>query len=1555
MHLDLDGHDFCDSSGAMAKISKIPILGKETIHIGYGIQEHIVDTILKDVPSSTYVLITDTNIAKCKHVDILENHFNRAFETKYSNCRLLKYCVAPGELSKSRSTKANVEDWLLQQGCTRDTVIIALGGGVIGDMIGYVAATFMRGVRYIQVPTTLLAMVDSSIGGKTAIDTPMGKNLVGAFWHPQKNFIELSFLETLPEREFLNGMAEVIKTAAIWCEEEFSRLESVNSAFMNAISKRNPESGRIDLSEIQETIFAIVEGSVRTKAEVVTKDEREGGLRNILNFGHSIGHAFEALLTPYILHGECVSIGMVLEAELSRFLGYLDPSAVARLISCLKMYKLPTTIDDSLVRERSNNIFCPVDDLLKIMAVDKKNSGAQKRVTLLRAIGQTYEPKATSVSDDDLRIILSDHISVGDYSKVPQKFTVSPPGSKSVSNRVLILAALGSGSCEIENLLHSDDTNYMLEAIEQFKCARIKRLRGGRVICVDGGSGIISAPSQPVYLGNSGTSARFLTALACLARESSNASHTILTGNERMQERPIGPLVKSLRLAGSEIFYTKNEGSLPLKISASNQDNFLRGGRIELAATVSSQYVSAILLCAPYAASPVTLVIVDGKPISELYIDMTIQMMAAFGVHVRKEPDAYVYHIPKGIYQNPKNYIVECDASSATYPLALAALTGRTCTVSNMGSESLQGDARFAPCVLEKMGCSVTQTLTSTTVQGPQNGILHGIESIDMESMTDAFLTAAAVAAVAEGKTRIYGIANQRVKECNRLEAMRKELTKFGVECEEHDDGLFINGLAATKPLSPALLKSYDDHRIAMSLSLLALLTDSPVIIEDRRCVEKTWPGWWDFIHSIGVELKGIQAPMKPPKTIVNEKSIILIGMRGAGKTTMGKWVASSLGWSFIDLDHCIQDDHGNISQFVESKGWEEFRRLETCYLRDFLKSKSERFVISCGGGIVESQEARELLLSFVKIGGNVVHVHRKIEDIDAYLSEDKGRPLLAEKTVKLYQRRKPLYEQCSNWFYCSGSIETMEDKRGVLRSLSKILAHIIEPQRMKLDATRSYFISLTYSNLRQAESIAVITEGVHAVELRVDLLESQSIDFVSDQIGYLRMRTTLPIIFTVRTKSQGGQFSDDAHDEYLRLNLHAIKMGIEYIDVELSQPSSIQQELFNNRRETFIISSHHDSQGKIEWGPAWEPFYFDACRVGDIVKFVGFANSFEDNLKLERFREAHLSPQCKPLICLNMGYKGQLSRVLNTYLTPVTHEALPYAAAPGQLSICQINKLRHAIGDLPAKEFFVCGEPIGHSQSPNLHNAGFAALGLPHLYGKFETSTASNVFNRIRKLGEKFGGCSVTIPLKTDVMQYLDQVSPEAEAIGAVNTIYRSGSGSLHGTNTDWIGIVQSFQKFGLMLGRGQSALILGAGGTSQAAIYAFHAMKFKTIYVLNRTRQNAEKVLARFGPEYNVHLLEETEPLPVVKAVMGCVPGDRELPTDVMTRIKDIMALNTSGGYLLEAAYKPDITPLMKIGMSLNWVVIPGRELLVLQGLEQFRIWNGSIASCASTAAVL
>lgn len=216
-------------------------------------------------------------------------------------------------------------------------------------------------------------------------------------------------------------------------------------------------------------MLSVIVGSISVKAHIVTIDERETGLRNLVNFGHSIGHAIEAVLTPTILHGECVSIGMVLEAEISRQMGILSQVGVGRLTRCLKSYNLPVSISDPRIASLPAAKLLTVDRLLDIMRIDKKNSGPAKKIVILSRIGATYEPRATVVPDPVIAKTLSESAKV--IPSVPSKHPVvmSTPGSKSISNRALVLAALAKGTCKLRNLLHSDDTQVMMAALNELK------------------------------------------------------------------------------------------------------------------------------------------------------------------------------------------------------------------------------------------------------------------------------------------------------------------------------------------------------------------------------------------------------------------------------------------------------------------------------------------------------------------------------------------------------------------------------------------------------------------------------------------------------------------------------------------------------------------------------------------------------------------------------------------------------------------------------------------------------------------------------------------------------------------------------------------------------------------------------------------------------------------------------------------------------------------------------------------------------------------------------
>ncbi|RMZ74694.1 Pentafunctional AROM polypeptide [Pyrenophora seminiperda CCB06] len=1511
-----------------AEPTKVSILGKDSIVVDYGIwQNYVAQDLLANIPSSTYVLITDTNIGPL-YTPTFERAFTSVASSLPASPRLLTYQISPGETSKSRHTKAAVEDWLLSQGCVRDTVIIALGGGVIGDMIGYVAATYMRGIKFVNVPTTLLAMVDSSIGGKTAIDVPAGKNLVGAFWQPERIYIDLQFLESLPKREVINGMAEVVKTAAIWNEDEFTTLEGNADMILAAVDQK-PVNGRRNFDSI-------------------------------------------------------ASILKRIEAELARHLGVLDPSAVARLTKCIASYGLPTSLADKTVRKRSANKHCPVDELIKIMAVDKKNAGRTKKIVLLSGIGRTYEKKASSVEDRIIRIALSPSISVHPSIPADLNVTCTPPGSKSISNRVLVLAALGTGSCRITNLLHSDDTQVMLDALAKMQGASFAWENDGKELVVTGNGGNLKASSNELYLGNAGTAARFLTSVTALCQPAEGTTSTVVTGNARMKERPIGPLVKSLRTMGVEIDYQEKDGSLPLRISACGgfgSDSFT--GEIELTANVSSQYVSSILLSAPYSKKPVTLRLVGGKVISQPYIDMTIAMMASFGVQVeRSQSDPNTYHIPNKPYQNPSEYEVESDASSATYPLAIAAITGATCTVPNIGSGSLQGDARFAVEVLKPMGCKVEQSSTSTTVTGPARGELKAVKEIDMEPMTDAFLTASILAAVASSNgststTRIYGIANQRVKECNRIQAMEDELAKFGVTCRQFDDGIEVDGRAYQIDPPKVGIHCYDDHRVAMSFAVLALVAPAPVLILEKECTGKTWPGYWDSLSlTFKAELAGVELPPRPnphqAASRTEQRSIFIIGMRGAGKTTAGGWAARALGRPFIDLDTALEEHVGiSIPELIKAQGWEGFRNEELKLLQQTVKNKPNNHVFACGGGIVETPEARKILIDYQKSGGVVLLVTRDINKVVSFLQIDKTRPAYVDDIMGVWLRRKDWYTECSNYRFHSqvaGSSGLAQTQGEIARFLNTITGKVSTLKILK-KRKHSFFVCLSAPRLEPCiKTLPEIVVGSDAVELRVDLLEDPdgqeglpTPEFVIEQLTILRTVTSIPVIFTLRTKAQGGRFPDEAYDEAAVLYRTALRLGCEFVDLEMTMPEDILREVSETRGFSEIIASHHDPKGELNWrNGSWMQYYNRALQYGTVIKLVGVARELEDNFALAEFKSWANTAHPVPLIAINMGEHGKLSRVLNGFMTPVSHPLLPSATAPGQLSAADIRRGLSLMGEVPTKKFFIVGSPIAQSPSPRLHNRLFRETGYPHIYGHHETTDAHSIKDIIRS--PDFGGASVTIPLKQDVVPLLDGLGSEVEAIGALNTIVPETSideatgkevTRLIGRNTDYLGMVLVLHKAGAQ-GNG-SALVIGGGGTSRAAIYALKEMGYGPIYLLGRNSAKMEALKNAFPAEYNLEVLSspvDVEALPATPQVaIGTIPADQ--PIDVAIREtlctlfeKDKASVRDLEGterILLEMAYKPPVTALIQLAMDNGWKTVNGLEVLVGQGVHQFEYWTG------------
>jgi len=416
--------------------------------------------------------------------------------------------------------------------------------------------------------------------------------------------------------------------------------------------------------------------------------------------------------------------------------------------------------------------------------------------------------------------------------------TVRLPGSKSISNRTLLLAALCEGTTTIHDLLASDDTLVMLGALHSLGIQW--QQIDARTHVVTGGGGALPNHEADLFMGNAGTAIRPLTAALAVI----GGDYT-LHGVTRMHERPIGDLVDALNEVGAQIEYTGNAGYPPLRIRRGH----IHANRMSVRGNVSSQFLTALLMAAPLMAKDHAVTIdVVGELISKPYIEITLNLMRRFGVTVEQAGWSSFTVQPGQRYQSPGSIHVEGDASSASYFLAAGAIAGGPVRVEGVGRDSIQGDVRFADA-LERMGAIVTRG--DNWIEARSNGVLMAIDA-DFNHIPDAAMTIAVAALYADGTSILRNIASWRVKETDRLAAMATELRKLGAIVEEGEDYLRVTPPAE---LSPATIDTYDDHRMAMCFSLASLdgkaRRGNAMRINDPKCVAKTFPDYFETFASI--------------------------------------------------------------------------------------------------------------------------------------------------------------------------------------------------------------------------------------------------------------------------------------------------------------------------------------------------------------------------------------------------------------------------------------------------------------------------------------------------------------------------------------------------------------------------------------------------------------------------------------------------------------------------------------------------------------------------------
>ena len=404
---------------------------------------------------------------------------------------------------------------------------------------------------------------------------------------------------------------------------------------------------------------------------------------------------------------------------------------------------------------------------------------------------------------------------------------VTIPGSKSYTHRALIVSALADGESVLRNALRSEDTEHTIHGLEKFG---VPVLGEGNLLRVLGKGGKLKAAGEKIYVGNSGTSMRFLTALAALKE-----GRTLLDGSERMRERPIAGLLDGLVALGVKAYSQEGNGYPPVVVESQG----LLGGVARMKGSESSQFFSALLMVAPYALGDVRLE-VDGPLVSRPYVDITRDVMSAFGVEVQGE-EYRSFFMRAGQRYLPQKYLIEGDASNASYFLAAAAITRGKVRVENFRPASIQGDAGFLR-ILKKMGCEVTSGESFAEVQGKE---LRGIE-VDMNPMPDAVPTLAVSAAFARGRTVIQNIGHLRLKESDRIGALAYELAKMGVKVEEGKDWLAVEG---GNPQG-AEIETHNDHRLAMSFAISGLAVPG-MKIKGERCVDKSFPEFWETLRKL--------------------------------------------------------------------------------------------------------------------------------------------------------------------------------------------------------------------------------------------------------------------------------------------------------------------------------------------------------------------------------------------------------------------------------------------------------------------------------------------------------------------------------------------------------------------------------------------------------------------------------------------------------------------------------------------------------------------------------
>ena len=755
------------------------------VTIGQDILERAYEIARPLSKFQTVLIVSDDNVAP-----LYLEQVKRSFP---AHIQIHTFIIPHGEQSKNAQNLLKLMDLCAENSMTRSDLMIALGGGVVGDLTGFAASIYLRGIPYLQIPTSLLAQVDSSVGGKTAIDISAGKNLVGTFYQPAAVLCDTKVLSTLPDEVFHDGVAEIIKYGCIYDEALFEEIPKI----------WEPEH-----------LLSIIKRCIEIKAEVVCQDELDKGLRMILNFGHTIGHAVEKYYHyKTYTHGQGVAIGMAFLTAISERAGLTKQGTTLRLLKLIQQFGLPVTCN------LSNQ------DLMEICALDKKNIGGGLNLILLSEIGHAFVHRVTN---DELEQLLSLR-----EPELPENVALLPthlrgevtiPPSKSILHRALICASLAKGSSTIRHVVFSEDIRATMECMKQFGASFEVH---DDAITVHG---VESVPQKASFsCQESGSTLRFLIPIA-----SAFGIDAFFTGKNRLVTRPLDLYESALSSHGVTVQYA---GQLPFAVKGQ-----LCSGVYQIKGNVSSQFITGLLFALPLLPEESIIEVLPPFE-SKSYVKITLQELKQFGIEVFAEGDRY--RIPGGQQYKPCDFSVESDFSQAAFFLVADAL-GAAVTLRQFDLRSIQGD-RAVLDVLQKAGCRIICREGSLTCKPAQ---LTAFE-IDGSDIPDLVPILCVLACFCKGTSRIKQVKRLRIKESDRIASTMELIQKMGgyIHYDEENDCLTVEG---EKQLHGAEIQSYNDHRIAMCAAVAAAVAEGVTTIKNAACVKKSYPVFFHDYRNLG-------------------------------------------------------------------------------------------------------------------------------------------------------------------------------------------------------------------------------------------------------------------------------------------------------------------------------------------------------------------------------------------------------------------------------------------------------------------------------------------------------------------------------------------------------------------------------------------------------------------------------------------------------------------------------------------------------------------------------